>query len=64
MRTHRDLVLDIQKWLSKFAIDFKTQISAKAYEWLECMDQSIDHDLEEIDMEMERPEILAREVVL
>ncbi len=59
MRTHRDLVLEIQNSLRDFSIDFKTQVSAKAYEWLECIDQSIDHDLEEIDRQAEKTDVLA-----
>lgn len=54
MRTHEELVLDIQRWLGDFCIDFKAQISAKAYEWLDCMVQDVNRELQEIDRQAER----------
>jgi hypothetical protein len=64
MNTYRDLVLQVQKSIERFCLDFKTQVSAKAYEWLECMDQSIDHDLAELDEQSNQIEIVAAEVSL
>jgi len=62
MKTHRDLVLDINDWLDNFAADFKEQISADAYELLECMAQSIGHDLEEVDKEVAKTDAWANEI--
>jgi hypothetical protein len=64
MNAYRDLVLQVQKSIERFCLDFKTQVSAKAYEWLECMDQSIDHDLAELDEQSNQIEIVAAEVSL
>ena len=63
MNAYRDLILQVQKSIERFCLDFKTQVSAKAYEWLECMDQSIDHDLAEIDRQAEQARILAIETI-
>jgi hypothetical protein len=53
MRTHKELVLDIRRWLSEFCTECKGLISAEGYDWLDCMVQDIDRELQGIDRQAE-----------